>query len=261
VNRAAEHSATGTGERLRAAVKKRDAWWAHWVVGPLANRIVGAVAPYGAVTPNRVTLVSLLVGMAAAFCFAVGTPAALRIGAIVLQASFVLDCVDGQLARFRGESTLFGAALDKLCDRVKLFAVTFALAAGLARSTGDAGWFVPALVYFFAESMIEQYVTVYRKLEEGAVSRAGPASRAAEAAFAALRALDLPIVRLGFADRYFLISALTLAAASGACLKALVALGLLQVTLRPVYYAAAYRSRFGVWPWNDERAHRLGENF
>lgn len=38
--------------RLRAAIKTRDVWWARFVVGPLANRVVGWIEPLPFVTPN-----------------------------------------------------------------------------------------------------------------------------------------------------------------------------------------------------------------
>ncbi|MGH7818367.1 MAG: CDP-alcohol phosphatidyltransferase family protein, partial [Candidatus Binatia bacterium] len=248
-------------ERLAAAIKPRDAWWSRLVVGPLANRVVGRLAPYPAVTPNRVTLFSLAVGLAAAALFFVAEQPALLAGALLLQVSFLLDCVDGQLARFRGSSSLFGAILDRLCDRVKLAAVLLGIATGAHGEGGSATPLVLAFFYFFCEYMIEVYVSTHRRFEVGAAPRGGEASRAVETALFCLRALDLPIVRLGFADRYFLMSAFLAFGAVAPLLSLLALLGALQLLLRPAYSVLALRARLGDWPWNDERRHHLGENF
>ncbi|MGH7859275.1 MAG: CDP-alcohol phosphatidyltransferase family protein [Candidatus Binatia bacterium] len=247
--------------RLRAAIKARDVWWARLVIGPLANRLVGRLARYPWVTPNRLTVSSLIVGLVAAALFAVGRQPALAVGGIVLQVSFLLDCSDGQLSRFRGSSSLFGAILDRLSDRLKVFASAFALAVGAFRQTGDPTPFVLALVFLFSESMVEHYTQTYRRLSDGAAARSDAEPGLTSVAVALLRVLDLPVVRLGFADGYFLMSAFALAGAILPLLWLLAALGSLQVVLRPLYAVAAFRSRFGYWPWNDERSHRLGQNF
>ncbi|MGH7820865.1 MAG: CDP-alcohol phosphatidyltransferase family protein [Candidatus Binatia bacterium] len=247
--------------RLRAAIKARDAWWARLVIGPLANRFVGRVARYPWVTPNRLTVSSLVVGLVAAALFTVGRQPALAAGGIVLQLSFLLDCSDGQLSRFRGSSSLFGAILDRVSDRVKVFASVFTLAVGVFRQTDVPTPFVLALVFLFSESMIEHYTHTYRQLSAGAVAPSETEPGFAAVVVAALRFLDLPIVRLGFADRYFLMSVFAVVGAIVPLLWLLAVLGSLQVLLRPVYAVAAFRSRFGYWPWNDERPHRLGQNF
>lgn len=80
-----------------------------------------------------------------------GRQPALALGGIVLQISFLLDCVDGQLSRFRDSSSLFGAILDHLCDRVKLFSVVLGLAYGLYRVTQDRNPLFLGFGYFVCE--------------------------------------------------------------------------------------------------------------
>jgi len=247
--------------RLTAAIKPRDAWWARWVIGPLANRVVARLAPYPWITPNRLTLISLAVGIAAGLLFAVGGQPALAVGGLTLQLSFLFDCADGQLARFRGSSSVFGAILDRICDRVKLFAVLLGLAYGSFRVTGEAEPLVLGFAYFFSDYMVETYIRTYRRFEADAAPRPGADSRMARGFLSALRFLDLPIVRLGFADRYFLVSAFTIVGAALPLLRLLCLLGALQLVLRPVYSVLALRLRFGDWPWNDARRHHLGQNF
>jgi phosphatidylglycerophosphate synthase len=244
--------------RLRAAVKAHDTWWARLVVGPAANRFVARAARLPWVTPNRITMASLAAGVFAAAAFAHGGPGPLALGALLVQVSFFLDCADGQLARYRGTANLFGSILDRLCDRAKLFAIVFALAFGLERQGTSAVAFPLAFVYVASETMLETYVRSYRRLAAGLAAEAEAATFLRRLRMA-LRVVDLPLIRLAFADRYFLVSAFALAGRPDLLLGVLAALGLFQVCLRPVYYAVNFRCIAGYWPWNDERPHSLGD--
>lgn len=70
------------------------------------------------VTPNQVTLLAGSVGVLAGAALACGAerPAARLAGGLLLFASVVLDCLDGQLARARGMFSTTGAILDGLSD-------------------------------------------------------------------------------------------------------------------------------------------------
>jgi phosphatidylglycerophosphate synthase len=90
-------------------------------------------------TPNQVTTASMLTGLVAAALFAVGARWALIAGAVLLQAAFTLDCVDGQLARYTRRFSRFGAWLDSIFDRAKEYAAYGGLAIGASR-LGDPVW-------------------------------------------------------------------------------------------------------------------------
>jgi hypothetical protein len=124
--------------RLRAAVKSRDGFVATFLVSPWSRYVARWAASRG-LTPNAVTLLSLGVGLAAAAAVATGERWGYVGGAVLLMASFVLDCVDGQLARYRRAFSPLGGWLDATLDRVKEYAVYAALAVGASR-TGDDVW-------------------------------------------------------------------------------------------------------------------------
>ena len=65
-------------------------------------------------TPNMITVIGLLITVAAAGLVAGGW---LLIGAAVLSAGSLLDAVDGALARAQGGETAFGSFLDSTLDR------------------------------------------------------------------------------------------------------------------------------------------------
>jgi phosphatidylglycerophosphate synthase len=124
--------------QLDSAVKPVDGFFTTFFVSPYSKYIARWAARRG-LTPNVVTTVSMAVGVAAACAFAVGSRAWLVVGAVLLQAAFTLDCVDGQLARYTLTFTKFGAWLDSVFDRGKEYVVFAGLAVGSSRA-GDPVW-------------------------------------------------------------------------------------------------------------------------
>lgn len=117
--------------RLAVAVKAVDSPFTTFLVSPWSRYLARAGARRG-VRPDTVTLASFAVGLAAAGAFAGGERWALVAGAVLLQASFALDCVDGQLARYAGTGSPRGAWLDATADRLKEYLVYGGLALGSA---------------------------------------------------------------------------------------------------------------------------------
>lgn len=90
-------------------------WWARLAVDPLADPLARRLAPHRAVTPNRITALALLLGLAAAACFLTGQ---LRWGGGLFLARFFLDCLDGKVARLQGTASARGALFDIASDIV-----------------------------------------------------------------------------------------------------------------------------------------------
>jgi Family of unknown function (DUF5941)/CDP-alcohol phosphatidyltransferase len=124
--------------RRRFAVKGNDGFFTTHFVSPYSQYIARWAARRGW-SPDAVTLLSLGVGTAAAAAFATGERAGLVAGAVLLQAAFTLDCVDGQLARYTRRFSKFGAWLDAIGDRGKEYMVFAGLALGAAQA-GDDVW-------------------------------------------------------------------------------------------------------------------------
>jgi Family of unknown function (DUF5941)/CDP-alcohol phosphatidyltransferase len=118
--------------RLDSAVKASDGFFTTFFVSPYSKYIARWAARRGW-SPNAVTVLSAGVGLCAAAGFATGERWGLVAGALLLQAAFTLDCVDGQLARYTGTFSRLGAWLDGMLDRAKEYAVY----AGLAIGGGD----------------------------------------------------------------------------------------------------------------------------
>ncbi|MDD1061746.1 CDP-alcohol phosphatidyltransferase family protein [Streptomyces cocklensis] len=124
--------------RLRSAVKARDGFFTTHCISPYSRYLARWCARRG-LTPNQVTTASLLVALIAAGCAATGTRAGFAAAGVLLLASFVLDCTDGQLARYSLQYSTLGAWLDATFDRAKEYAYYAGLALGAARG-GDDVW-------------------------------------------------------------------------------------------------------------------------
>ncbi|MFC9842071.1 DUF5941 domain-containing protein [Streptomyces sp. NPDC060223] len=124
--------------RLRSAVKARDGFFTTYCISPYSRYIARWCARRG-LTPNQVTTASLLTALIAAGCAATGTRAGFVAAGLLLLFSFVLDCTDGQLARYSLQYSTLGAWLDATFDRAKEYAYYAGLALGAARA-GDDVW-------------------------------------------------------------------------------------------------------------------------
>ncbi|MFI2203501.1 DUF5941 domain-containing protein [Streptomyces sp. NPDC020192] len=124
--------------RLKSAVKSRDGFFTTFFISPYSRYVARWCARRG-LTPNQVTTASLLTALIAAGCAATGTRAGFVAAGVLLIASFVLDCTDGQLARYALKYSTLGAWLDATFDRAKEYAYYAGLALGAARG-GDDVW-------------------------------------------------------------------------------------------------------------------------
>ncbi|MDH6626405.1 phosphatidylglycerophosphate synthase [Streptomyces sp. LBL] len=124
--------------RLKSAVKARDGFFTTFFISPYSRYLARWCARRG-LTPNQVTTASLLTALIAAGCAATGTRGGFIAAGVLLIASFVLDCTDGQLARYSLQYSTLGAWLDATFDRAKEYAYYAGLALGAARN-GDDVW-------------------------------------------------------------------------------------------------------------------------
>lgn len=107
-------------------------WMARHVARPAALRITWLVLPWG-VSAHAVTLAAWCVGLAAAVLFAGGSAGTWLAAAILLQLWYLLDHVDGQLARYHNTESLDGVALDYLMHHSVHLAVPLGIGQGLAQ--------------------------------------------------------------------------------------------------------------------------------
>ncbi|REG51797.1 phosphatidylglycerophosphate synthase [Paraburkholderia sp. BL6669N2] len=100
-----------------------DARLARRLVTPLVNTWV---------TPNHLTTLRLLIGLAGALCLAHGGFAWANAGAFLIVLSNFVDHTDGELARISGKSSRIGHFYDLACDAL----VTVMLFVGMGMGAG-----------------------------------------------------------------------------------------------------------------------------
>ncbi|WP_349497220.1 CDP-alcohol phosphatidyltransferase family protein [Nocardiopsis ansamitocini] len=129
--------------------KARDAWWTVFLVDPVAARLTLVTANRTSITPNQITMGAMVLGMGAAVCFATGQPQWLIAGAVLFHLSFILDCMDGKIARLKGTGSVFGTWLDFVFDQIRVLACAVGLMGGQYAATGNPVfiWFAVGIVF------------------------------------------------------------------------------------------------------------------
>lgn len=136
--------------------KAKDAWWTVFLVDPLAGRMVVWTANRTSITPNQLTLGAGVLGLLSLLCFAAPVWATgadwpwLAAGALLFHLSFVLDCMDGKIARLKGTGSMFGSWVDFVFDRIRFFGCVMALLVGQWAVTGHVAYLLvaPVVVFF-----------------------------------------------------------------------------------------------------------------
>lgn len=85
------------------------------------------------VSPNQISVLSILIGLAGAAMLALGSWGWAVVGAVVFQISAIVDCVDGDVARAVFKESPLGKWLDIAGDQVVHAAVFAGIAVGLWR--------------------------------------------------------------------------------------------------------------------------------
>ncbi|TDQ46622.1 CDP-alcohol phosphatidyltransferase family protein [Actinorugispora endophytica] len=174
--------------------RERDSWWTVWAVDPIALRLVRLIANRTSITPNQLTVTVLLLGLCAAACFALGEGPFLVAGAVLYYVCFLVDCMDGKLARLTDRESLFGSWMDYIFDRFRVLVCAIALMGGQYVLTGRDVFVWLALAVVFCDML--RYLNalqVYKMRREMRSHLAG----ALERARATLSMLEPEPVRAG----------------------------------------------------------------
>lgn len=102
----------------------------------LSMRIT-SVLIYTKITPNLVTAFSVFIACIAAIFYYRADYISLIIGTIFFNLSYTLDCVDGELARYKKLSSKFGAWWDSIGNKIVEYIIFLSLTIGLYFRTTD----------------------------------------------------------------------------------------------------------------------------
>jgi hypothetical protein len=114
-------------------------WMARHVSRPMALRVTQVLAPCG-MGANAATLCAWLCALVAAVSFAHGKVWSFVVGAVLLQTWYLLDHVDGQLARLRRTESLDGVSLDYLMHHTVNLLLPLGVSHGLFVATFNPLW-------------------------------------------------------------------------------------------------------------------------
>jgi phosphatidylglycerophosphate synthase len=135
--------------RLSMANRANDGFFSVFFLRKFSKILTWLAVKVGA-TPNQVTLISFAIGLYSAYSFSQGTFWNIFLGAILLQLSIIVDCVDGELARYTRKFSQLGAWLDAVTDRVKEYMVFLGLAMGADKEGSDL-W-IPAIAMMLIQT-------------------------------------------------------------------------------------------------------------
>lgn len=108
----------------RVTAKDDDFAWARYATRPYAAVLLAALDGRVAMTPNGISIVSLVFGLAASAAFAFWPgQAGLWAGFALSQLSYTVDCMDGMYARYKGMRSPVGVEVDFLVDGIKQVAL------------------------------------------------------------------------------------------------------------------------------------------
>lgn len=114
-----------------------DARAARWLVTPLVPTRV---------TPNHLTTLRLLIGLAGAFYLARGDFLHVNIGAFLIVLSNFVDHTDGELARISGKTSRVGHFYDLAADALVTILLFLGMGYGLGAGANAAEWRLPPAV-------------------------------------------------------------------------------------------------------------------
>jgi phosphatidylglycerophosphate synthase len=177
-----------------------------WVHRPPAYVLARILLPTP-VSPNAVTVCSILLGIAAGIAIFVShAPWHLPMAGALVFASAVFDCADGQLARLRKSSSAFGRMLDGAADLVVSSVVVLGSMWLIARKFTEPTWLCVLVIALallttvtgsFHTTMYDQYKNVFLRLTHPSY-REGEDLDAIEARYASQKHTFSPVIRLAW---------------------------------------------------------------
>ncbi len=110
---------------------------------PLVRHISLRLSPVLGRSPfsaNQISYLSLVLGLAAAWCMLYESYWIKVAGGILLVSCYILDNCDGEVARLKGQCSEYGRRLDNFVDWAVHTALFAALGVGVASSSGQDMW-------------------------------------------------------------------------------------------------------------------------
>lgn len=172
---------------LRSLLKPTAGLLDRTLMRPISLRITRLLASTP-VTPNQISILCLGLALCAAALVSSSRPVVAATGALLFVVMRIVDCVDGELARLRYQSSRFGEWLDTVGDGIGIVALIGAVTWRLHREEPHRPWLLVGAVGIALYAVVQglQYVALARSGKSGSlqtvewahrVSNPGPAAR------------------------------------------------------------------------------------
>ncbi|MBM4168123.1 MAG: CDP-alcohol phosphatidyltransferase family protein [Ignavibacteria bacterium] len=132
-----------------------------YLLRPIAGLLVTIVSRTP-ITPNHLTLLSIIAGLGAASLYARGDPTVLPLAGLAVTTKDLLDSADGQLARAKSLFSRSGRFLDSIGDFVVNLAVFSAIGWHLYRESQDLAGMVLAIAGLAGITLRVSYHVFYQ---------------------------------------------------------------------------------------------------
>jgi phosphatidylglycerophosphate synthase len=154
-------------DAMPPGAKQRDYWFTVFFTDPIAVPLVRLLARRRWFTPDQISVLALVMGLSVGPVFALGTRASLLAGGLLFYVTFIVDCIDGKLARALGITSARGAALDRVSDALRRASASLGLVVWLWRaddvSATDFWW---GIVYVVAAYLYVELSGVEKPIEK-----------------------------------------------------------------------------------------------
>ncbi len=159
------------------------------------------------VTPNHLTFVTLIMALAGAGFFAIGTPETANWGAGLFVLARFLDHFDGELARQKGLSSRFGYYFDYVTGGLSYGALFMCMGIGLRHGTLDQ-WALALGVAGLASAIISMFINLGIDKRHAVIGKETPRDSVGYPGFAGFELEDgiyllAPITWFGYLTPFF----------------------------------------------------------
>ena len=138
--------------------KKRDYWWTVLFTDPIAVPLTRLLYKRRWLTPDQVSILAAVLGLFVGPLFALGSRWGLVAGGLLFQLAFIVDCIDGKLARALGSTSPKGEALDRVGDATRRASASLGLAIYLWRADDGSDFSVlVAVIYAVAAYLFIEF--------------------------------------------------------------------------------------------------------
>lgn len=127
------------------------------IINPINLRLVRLIGKTS-ITPNQLTIASFIFMLIASLCLTSKVQKVQIAGGVILLIAYLLDCLDGDLARYKKLKSPQGAMLDPILNRLGEIVIVIGISINGWRITNNPTWLLGGL-FLMGMSQLYFYIT------------------------------------------------------------------------------------------------------